>query len=288
MSLLIGVGGLLLGAFALAWGYNRHSYHRVISETPTTRILDVDEPGRVELKGEVVPTPDGERNLQAPLSGDSCVAAGWEVEEWRESGKHSSWETVASGYDAVPFRVDDGSAEIRVEPGTGAESGGFSLDLPLGDLDHSVVVDDVTLDFDRLDVVHQVEPDDPTPARVEEFERRAPGLREQSGSIMNVIDIGNAHGERKYHEGIVQPGDDVYLLGTVEPKQPDVYENRRLRPDDAVVSPSKTGPFVLSTRSENELLKKSRWGRPAMAAGVVLLLVGAVSLLGFPLGALPV
>ena len=217
--------------------------------------------------------------MEAPLSGEPCVAAGWEVDEWNESGKSSSWHTIAEGYESVPFLVDDGSARIRVEPGANSDASTWTTNLPLGDLDDSVSVDGATLDVESLVVRHQVAPDDPKPARVEAFERRAPGVDEQSGAMLEVLDFGTAHGERKYKEGVVQPGDDVYLLGTVEPVDGDAHPDRRLRPEDAVVTTGED-EFVLSTRSEEELLSKSRWGLPAMALGGLVIAAGLLLVVG--------
>lgn len=278
MSFEIGLLALFLGGVGVAWGYNRRSYHQVVAGTETTRALDVDQPGLVELEGEVVRADDADA-MRAPLSGENCVAAGWEIEEWDESGKHSSWHTIAEGYHSEPFLVDDGSAQIRVEPGADSDASNWTTNLSLGDLDDSVSVDGATLDFQQLAVRHQIAPDDAKPARVEEFERRAPGISEQTGAMLEVLDFGKAHGERKYEEGVVQPGDDVYLLGTVEPADGDAHANRRLRPDDAVVTPG-TEEFILSTRSEEELRSKSRYGLPAMALGGLAMAAGLFVLLG--------
>ncbi|MFC6953828.1 hypothetical protein [Halorubellus litoreus] len=280
MSIEVALIAFVLGGFATTWGYKRRAYHQAIAGTPTSRILDVDEPGLVEVKGEVVEAADGNSKLQAPLSGTACVAAGWEVEEWDETGDNSDWRTIAEGYDSVPFRVDDGSAEIRVEPGADADSSSWTSNVSLGDLDHSVSVDGKTLDFQTLGVRHQVAPDDPKPARVEEFELRAPGIDEQTGSMFNAIDFGNAHGERKYSEGVVEPGDSVYLLGTVEPTDGDAHPDRRLRPEDAVVTPAGDDEFILSTRSEDELLSKARYGLPAMVVGAMVMAASVLYAVG--------
>jgi|AntRauTorcE11898_2_1112593.scaffolds.fasta_scaffold00067_19 hypothetical protein len=279
----VGVIALVLGGAAVAWGYRRRAYNGIISDTPTSRVLDVTGPGVVELEGEVR-TVDDVGTMAAPLSGEECVVAGWEVEEWEEGGESSSWRTVGEGYDGMPFAVDDGSGEIRVETGTDAAgSDPFSTNLSIGDLDHSVSIDDVTVDFDALPVRQHLEPDEPSPSAVEAFVAQTPTPRQQSGSLMNALDIGNAHGERKYKEGVIQPGDEVYLLGSVEPEErdPNGASTVRFRPEDAVVTPgSGDDPFVLSTRSEDELLDATRWGTPAMVAGALVLLVGVLVLTG--------
>jgi len=279
MSVLIGLLVVAAGGVGVVWGYNRRSYQQAVAGTETTRALDVDEPGVVELKGEVVEVDGDGSRMEAPLSGEPCVAAGWEVDEWNESGKSSSWHTIAEGYESVPFLVDDGSARIRVEPGADSDASNWTTNLPLGDLDDSVSVDGATLDFQSLAVRHQVAPDDPKPARVEAFERRAPGIDEQSGAMLDVLDFGTAHGERKYKEGVVRPGDDVYLLGTVEPTHRDAAENVRLRPEDAVVRPTGEDEFILSTRTEDDLLRKTRWGLPAMILGGIVSATGVVFLI---------
>jgi len=77
----VGVIALVLGGAAVAWGYRRRAYNGIISDTPTSRVLDVTGPGVVELEGEVR-TVDDVGTMAAPLSGEECVVAGWEVEEW--------------------------------------------------------------------------------------------------------------------------------------------------------------------------------------------------------------
>lgn len=287
MSLVVGVGILLVGTYVLLWGYRRRTYHQVIDRTPTSRVLDVSEPGLVELTGEAraLEDADGEqRTISAPLTGDDALIAGWHVEEWQRSGEHSSWQDVADGYDSVPFLLDDGSATIRVEPRSRVSNSGFLTGVPsVGSLTDSVETNGTTIDFERFNREYQLQPDDPRPERITSFERTAPGVDEQTGSFLNVIDIGNAQGERKYHEATIEPGDDVYLLGTVDSRHDDddAARYQRLHPDDAVVTPATDDPFVVSARTQDELLAGTRWGTPVFLLGLAILVVGMYVILAW-------
>lgn len=279
LSTWIGLGIALLGGILATWGYRRHGYHELVSETPTSQVVEVDEPGTVELSGTVEPIED-EGTIDAPLSQRECLVAGWEVEEWDESGDGSSWNDVAEGYRSVPFRLDDGSGHVRVDPGRDAARAGLlSGGLDLGDLAHSITVDDVTVDFRNIPVQHQVAPDEQNPV-VRRFESSVSAVHEQTGSITNLVDIGTAHGERKYHEATIEPGDDVYLLGNVTPQDGRTADQVHVRPADATVTPDGEAPFVLSTRSEDELLSATRVGLPAFAIGLLFLGFGLVMAAG--------
>lgn len=274
VSLWLGLGLVALGGLATVWGHTRNEYNRLVSDTPTSRVLDVDEPGLVELEGTVRTVGDGEETMASPLQEADCVVAGWEVDEWDERGDSSHWQPVAEGYDSVPFELDDGSASVRVEPGVDADSGGITGRLAdVGDLDHSVRTEEATVDFDRLPVRAQVAPDERT-AQVESFENQVPAVRPQTDSITNIVDVGNAHGERKYKEATIEPGDDVYVLGHVEPKAGDAGDAVRLRPEDAVVTPAGDERFVLSQRGEEALLDATRFGRVAFLGGLAVVCLG--------------
>jgi len=274
-SFWLGISLLGVGVVACLWGYGRLSLYRTIAGTPTSDVADVDRPGVVELRGTAKAA--GGETITAPLSGQEALAAGWRVEEWDQSGEDSShWQEKAEGYDSVPFGLDDGTAAIAVYPGSDATSSA-SVDLDFGDLDHSVRVDDATVDFRTLEVVHQSAPGEEKPDRIDEFEGMRAVLRPQP-ETSGMMDLGKNHGERRYYEGTIEPGDEVYLLGRAVP-QNDAASSVGFRPENAVVEPSGDGPFVLSQRSESELRSSTRLGLAGLAGGVVSCLAGLAVLL---------
>jgi len=277
MVLWIGVVLVLVGLLAALWGAGRLSLYRAITGTETDGVLDVDSPGQVELSGTARPI-DG-RTIEGPLTGREALAAGWRVEEWDERGDHSHWNEVAEGYDSVPFRLDDGGAEIRVDPGSDAAGSGFVDALDLGDLSHSVAVGETTVDFRTLETVDQIPPDGSKPDRIARFEHNERTVGPHTDSITNLVDIGKKHGERRYHEGRIEPGDEVYLLGTVQPRDGEAAASH-LQRSNAVVAPDGDDPFVLSARTRSELESATRLGMAALLGGLAAVVAGGYLILG--------
>lgn len=94
--------------------------YRILSQDPDD-VLDTPAGGPVELVGTVGVEGDP---LQSPFTGTECVAYEYEVQEERTrtttTGKTTTtqtyWETIASGTDAVPFRLQDETGIVLVDP----------------------------------------------------------------------------------------------------------------------------------------------------------------------------
>lgn len=265
----------LLGTWAGIWGYRRHSLYKDVRETPTTAVSDLDEAGLVELTGTARPIDD--ETITGALSYKPCLATGWRADEWNDGSNTNSWAELGEGYDSTPFRLDDGTGEVRVD--LGADASGRSLvgGLEFGDLDHSVGIGETTVDFDRMAITQEVAPDERTPIAVEDFVERQSEIAQQTDSFTNVVNVGPKDGARRYREGLIQPGDEVYLLGTVEPAAEADGEGS-LDPESAVVRPSGDDPFVLSTRGESALRSDTWYGFVPYGVGLLLWGLGLVSL----------
>lgn len=94
--------------------------HRILSRGPDA-VFDAPGGGPIELEGTVV--PEGEP-LRSPFTGTECVAYEYEVQEQRtrtrSNGKTTTtetyWETIASGEEAIPFRLKDDTGAVLVDP----------------------------------------------------------------------------------------------------------------------------------------------------------------------------
>lgn len=281
-ALIAGLFSLLVAGVVGRYGWRQRRHRALVTETPTTAVRDLDEEGLVELEGEVAAA----ETFESPIGGDEAVLSAWEVEEWDERGESEMWETRATGVYATPFALDDGTGEVRVEVGDhveGEDDGGFDVQVGALDVDRllstGVSVDDVFCSFERFPVATSVPPDAEPPERVAEFVRGEAGVSTQTDSITNVLDLGNAHGERRYYEATVEPGQEIYLLGEAQAVPDATYP---LGPDDVVVRPpAGDGSLIVSDRSEEALvseLGQYRWAVGAAAVlgavGVGLLLVG--------------
>jgi Zn-finger nucleic acid-binding protein len=195
--------------------------------------------GLVEVSGRAQP----ERELlRAPFSGMPCVLYSYTVEERRESGKEAKWETIAKGTSQEPFFMQDKTGKVLVVP--------FDAQL--------VLPDTRTTRSNWLGT-----------------------LPEQT--ILGLLKLGVAvdgwFGEKtiRCSETCILPDETVYVLGTAQ-------ENRGAEDsiDNAArlyIGSSRDQEFIISDRSEKELLSSLRWqvwaclaGGPALALLCLLLM----------------
>lgn len=269
---LLVVGGVL-GAYALSH-YRRY---RIVADTPTTDLTTV-EAGTVELNGTVSEV----RETAAPTvhGHDTAAVEVWEVEEWDERGDGARWKTLALGVDGGEFvlETDDGE-EVVVDVPT-ESSGSFSLpESVLSTGMAGVAVGDLAVEVERMPHV-QVDPESGTPDRIRSFVHSHRDVDTQSGSITNLIDIGNAHGERRYHSQTIGEGDSVYVLGHAH-LDPDATHPPRPEHVTVGADPDGDTPTIVSTLRENRLIAKGRTrSRVAGAVAALALLAGLALLWG--------
>ena len=111
---VVGIGLVAFGARELALA------HRILSREPDV-VLDAPGGGPVELEGTVVADSDAR---SSPFTDTACVAYEYEVQEKRtrtqSTGKTTTtqtyWETIASGAEAIPFRLADDTGSVLVDP----------------------------------------------------------------------------------------------------------------------------------------------------------------------------
>jgi len=183
--------------------------------------------GLVEVSGQAKP----ERELlRAPFSGLPCVLFSYQVEEKRGSGKEARWKTIAEGASQEPFFVQDSTGKVLVVP--------FDARL--------ILPDDRTTRSNWMGT-----------------------LPEQT--ILGLSQLGIAvdgwFGEKtiRCSESCILPDETVYVLGTARENRgaTDSAENSaRL-----YLGSSKDHDFIISDRSEKDLLSRLRWQVFASLAG---------------------
>ena len=251
VTVVFGVVVLGVGAFAIARGRKRRHQRVTMAETETTDALRVT-PGPVELVGRAVPTEDGP--LRAPFSDDDCLAAYWEIEEWEESGKHSSWDTEGSGYLSTPFYVDDGTDRVLVRP------------------------DGATFDIDRhAEPVVEVGADEEPPRAIREFLDLDSTPGDPDRALIEALDWGQQIGDRRYRQDLIRPGEQVYVHGTATRVGAREFGGN----DFELVAEADDGfedadLFLVSDRSEADLVSARRDSLLYLVGGGVLALVGTV------------
>lgn len=183
--------------------------------------------GLVEVSGHAQPEGDA---LRAPFSGIPCVFFSYEIEERRGSGKDARWKTIAKGTSEQPFFVQDTTGRVLVVPF------GARLILPdkrttrnnwLGSLPDHAIV----------------------------------GLRKLGISADGWL------GQKtiRCSEACILPEETVYILGTAHEKPGaagSTENSARL-----YIGSSRDQEFIISDRSEKELLFRLRWQVFAFLAG---------------------
>ena len=195
--------------------------------------------GLVEVSGRAQP---GRELLRAPFSGLPCVLFSYKVEARRESRNGARWETIAKGTSAEPFFVQDQTGKVLVVP-----------------LNAQLIL-----------------PDNRT-TRNNWFGT----LPEQT--IQGLLKLGIAvdgwFGEKtiRCSEASILPDETVYVLGTAQEHggaAESTENSARL-----FIGSSRDHDFIISDRSEKELLSRLRWqvfaflgGGPALAVLCLLLI----------------
>lgn len=170
--------GALLGAL-LAVGYGltelRTAYRMHTTKGHTVATI-ANHPGLVEIEGVVSATTE---TLAAPFTGTDCVVYEYAIEELRrDQDGDRTWKTIDSGEKRVPFRVEDDTGSVLVEP-AGA-----------------------TLRLERERVVRAREDETP-PAAI--------------GDFLSTLELGgfgiNIGQDRRYTERRIDVGEPVYVFG---------------------------------------------------------------------------
>lgn len=144
--------------------------------------------GPVELRGTVRPHAD---TLVAPFTDRECVAYRFEVEEYETGGQYSHWETLAEDGLFAPFRLEDDSGSILVEPAG----------------DDFVFDDEWSVEVGRDETVQ---------GRAREFLASVDVAPGEAGEVsIGPIEFGTGD-RRRYTEQRLEVGDPVAVHGPVE------------------------------------------------------------------------
>lgn len=187
------VGLLFVGVFALVGvallayaGRDLFVAYRLwrLDPTPVADLPNVSGPVEIEGRAFV-----HEETLDSPFTGTPCLACEWRVEEERHDDDGTDWVTVASGSEAVPFRVEDDTANVLVYPA--------GVDLRLAG--ESPI---------RVDGGNR------PPERIQRFI----DTNEDVGPEDTSFDLGplsiTTGDDRRYYESRLDPDEQVYVYGT--------------------------------------------------------------------------
>ncbi|PSQ39198.1 hypothetical protein BRD13_04015 [Halobacteriales archaeon SW_5_70_135] len=275
VSLFVAVVLLFGGGYGLHFGLQRRGPYGLVTETPTTEIRQLREPGLVELKGTARETDD-HGTFESPIGRRSCVFAAWSVEEYQSSGKHSSWNTVASGVRSVPFAVDDDTGRVTVAPGDHVDAAGLLTGTGDAAASDGVTAGPVLAEFDSFPRVVETEAGEAPPPEVRRFVAGEGVVDEEPDAPL--LDIGRSHGDRRYYERTIGPDDRVYVLGEATARNPDAVGS--FRTEDLVVRPPES-TMVVSNQREQALVRQLRLYKLGVVGGTVAVAAGLLLLGGY-------
>ena len=178
--------GVLIGGVFLAFGLAElRNAARIRGEDPDPA-MDATRGGPVELEGVA---RDAGETVTAPFSGTDCLLCEYEVLEYKSSGKHSSWQTVAEDIVGVPFHLEDDTGSVLVDPE------GASPNL--------------AEEMDR-----KIEGGETPPARIQEFVLDDPDLDSEDETYdLGVVELSPGN-DRRYVERRLDVGSAVHVVGT--------------------------------------------------------------------------
>jgi len=193
-GLIFPVVFLFAGVTFYFMGFKDFRRKRLIENIPTSKIRSMAM-GLVELKGwAVIWHP-----LKGPFTLDECAYYKWQVEQYHQRGKDSTWEVVLKGdSSSVPFYIQDDTGMALVRPKNAETS--FSTKY--------VISSDEFSNF---------------PVHVEEF------LSAQNYSVKALI------GTKKlrFTEWNLKPGESAYVLGSCLSNSGNLMKDSRDRLQEA-------------------------------------------------------
>jgi len=231
--------GTLAGMGLSAYGFVVNKRKGLIESIPTSTVRSLAV-GLVELSGRAHPE---RAPLRAPFSGLPCVLYSYTVEERRQSGKETSrWEMIAKGTSEEPFYLQDETGRVLVVP--------FDAQLILPDKKTTRSNWSGTLPQETI-----------------------------FGLLKLGISVDGWLGEKtiRCSETFILPDERVYVMGTAQEHRS--VGNGTENSTQLYIGSSRDNEFIISDRSERELLARLQWqlwasigGGPALAFLCLLLM----------------
>lgn len=234
------------GLYTINRGRKARAQSKRIAATETTQIQDL-QPGTAEVKGTAHPAEDASVT-KSPVTDADALATHVTVEKYQSDPEGGgNWRTIHEIESAEPITVDDGTAEVRVEL---PPEGGLNLDL----------------------IEQTVGSGEEPPEPIRQFVEQEADLDEATRTDLGLVSVGE---RRRYSEGVIEPGEEVYVLGRV--RETADWDGQ----DHVIDEPTQSGDFVLSDKSEETLVTEGSWGGGFMlVVGGVLATGGALFAIG--------
>lgn len=241
----------LVGLILILLGFHEYKEYSLIKNTPTSTIRSAAM-GRVEVKGITSPI-NSEYLLESPFVGEQCLAYECKVEEYDHDDDGGDWHTVYTGREVYPFRLQDDTGELVVNP---AEA-----EWSIGDYEY-----------------REQFRENNAPDRIQSF------LEREIDSGMLDIDLFG--GERmRFSENRIPPDHELYVLGGAKPLGPNLDVDLD-EADILIEKDEHTDMFYVSEKSEQQIISSKWWGILALFGGGFVLTPASAVILCHVLGVL--
>lgn len=222
-------------------GRKQYAQSDRITDTNTTSIRSL-QPGTIGVEGIAHPAEDATVR-KSPIEMDDALVARVKVEK-NTGGEGTNWKIIHEETISEPLIVNDGTGEIRVE---------FPVD---GEL----VVEQM-----QTEVHSGHEP----PERIQRYVETEPNVDEAPRRRYGPVGVGE---HRLYTEEVIEPGENVYVLGTAREIQGSWGEQQYL-----IDESTEAGDFILSDKSKDEVVQQLKQiGIKRLAAGGLFVFIGTL------------
>ena len=213
----IGVMLIILGLIMVYNSLKNLKIKRLIENVPTSKARSVAM-GLAELKGKI---ESRNNTLTDPFDGKDCVYWHIHIQQYMKRGKRRTWVTRHKAKKQVPFYLTDQTGSVLVNM-QGANSKNVKRD---NEYESAMFFSD--------DI----------PSKVEDYCNKE-----------NVKLRGWLGGKKRmrFRVTYLEPNDDIYIIGNA--RSPNIDETNGLKKIAAVIDKSKDGIFILSDKSEKELI----------------------------------
>jgi len=250
----LAVGLVLVGGYLCYTGWKPLYWAIVLWRSEPTSVLSAgNTDGIIELEGTAIETDD---RLESPFTGTPCLAYEYEIQEYRSSNTNNSggsWKTIHTGGNGVPFRLEDDTGGLLVDPETA------TLSFSSGD----------TITVSRGETA-----DEPIASFLETIDVD-PGAGTQRSLGPITVETGD---RRCYCERRLEDGEDVHVYGPLERNPP--IDTSASDFNAAVRDEMGAAKFFVSDTDESATIGRSfKTGAKALLGGPLLIVGTAVLLL---------
>ncbi len=235
--------GLLAGVWLFIQGFIWLRQKRMIENIPTSKIRSLAM-GLVEIKAKAFKPL--KQFLISPFQGKKCLWYKYTIEEYHKTEDSDYWKTIKMGEERIPFYVKDNTGTVLVDPK------GARIELP-------------------IDYEHR-----------SGFRREAPKRIATFCQKQNVKTKGWFFNKTlRYREYILQPNDQLYIIGTAGDNPYVEDATGQKNEDDIMIQKGENEKFYyISDQPEEDILSRLKWKVVGgLFGGAALMVIGLAYIL---------